>query len=126
MFALHLFLSLLTGILLGAFFFGGLWWTVQKMTGSGNPYLITTASFVIRVAVVMAVFYLLVRTDWTYLLAALIGFLTARTYLAYRLKQITKNNFFNYALSLEERAGVRGLRVFPTSNIQQKGGRSAT
>lgn len=91
MFVLYLFLALLAGILLGAFFFGGLWWTVQKMIGSGNPYLLSTASFIIRAAVALGAFYLLAQEDWPYLVAALIGFLISRTYLAYRLKPGNQN-----------------------------------
>ncbi len=79
-------LSLVAGIALGSFFFGGLWWTVQKMQGSKNPYLISVISFVLRTAVAMLTFYLLLNLGTGYLLAALVGFIGARTYLAYRLQ----------------------------------------
>lgn len=90
MFWPYLGLSFLAGIILGAFFFGGLWWTVQKITGGGNPYLITIVSFIIRTVVILGAFYLLVRADWSYLLAALVGFIIARTYLSYKLKPYKK------------------------------------
>ena len=77
--------SLLVGCLLGAFFFGGLWLTVQKIQGSGRPYLISVISFIIRTAVVLACFYLLLQAGWPYLLAALVGFIITRTVLAYKL-----------------------------------------
>lgn len=86
MFWPYLGLSFLAGIILGAFFFGGLWWTVQKITDGNNPYLISITSFIIRTAIILGAFYLLVRADWSYLLAAFIGFLIARTYLSYKLK----------------------------------------
>ena len=79
-------LSLLAGGLLGAFFFGGLGWTVQKITGSNRPYLITLASFLVRTAAVLAGFYLLLLCGWAYLLFALAGFIIVRTILAYKLK----------------------------------------
>ncbi len=83
---LYLGLSLAAGMLLGAFFFGGLWWTVQVITGSDNPYLVSIASFLVRVAVVLAGFYFLLRADWPYLLAGLAGFIIARIILTHKLK----------------------------------------
>jgi len=79
-------LSFLAGALLGAFFFGGLWWTVQKITGSGRPYLLSVISFFVRTAVVLAGFYFLLSIGWPHLLAALFGFLAARTVLAYKMR----------------------------------------
>jgi F1F0 ATPase subunit 2 len=78
--------SFLAGALLGVFFFGGLWWTVQKITGSGRPYLLSVISFLVRTAVVLAGFYLILTTGWPHLLAALLGFLAARTVLAYKIR----------------------------------------
>ncbi len=86
MFWLYLILSVLVGILLGLFYFGGLWLTVQKITAITYPYLLVLLSFIIRVAVVLVGFFLLLRADWRYLLAALAGFIVARTLLAYKLK----------------------------------------
>ena len=83
---LYLALSLIAGLALGSFFFGGLWWTVQKMQGSRNPYLVSVISFILRTAVAMLVFYLLLKLGTAYLVASLVGFIVARTYLAYRLQ----------------------------------------
>ncbi len=85
----YLFLSLLGGGLLGLFFFGGLWWTVQKITGSGGPYLLFVASFIVRTTLVLGGFYLLLTVGWQYLLVAMAGFLVARTILANKLKPHT-------------------------------------
>ncbi len=90
MFVLYLFLAFLAGMLLGAVFFGGLWWTVQRITGSDSPYLVMAVSFFVRAAVVLVGFYLLVRADWPFLIAALVGFIAARTILAYKLKPPVK------------------------------------
>ncbi len=87
LFWLCLILSFLAGGLIGVFFFGGLWWTVQRITGSGRPYLISVVSFFLRTAVVLAAFYCLLQAGWQFLLAALFGFIIARTILAYKLKQ---------------------------------------
>lgn len=82
----YLILSLLTGVLLGAFFWGGLWWTVLRITVSDRPYLIAAASFIVRTAVSMAAFFLLLTAGWYHLLSGLTGFLMARFILIFRLK----------------------------------------
>ncbi len=82
----YLALSFIAGSLLGALFFGGLWWTVQRMASGSHPYLLAAASFVVRTALIMGGFYLLLRVGWPYLLGALAGFIAARTFLAIRLK----------------------------------------
>lgn len=83
---LYLILSLLLGILLGAFFFGGLWWTVQKMTGGSRPYMLFATSFIVRTTVLLTVLYLLLAGGWQFMLTALAGFLIARILISYRLK----------------------------------------
>lgn len=74
--------SFLAGSLLGAFFFGGLWWTVQRLPESRSPALLALASFVIRTAAVLGVFYLIIsglsEIVWPRLAAALVGFILFR------------------------------------------------
>jgi F1F0 ATPase subunit 2 len=82
----YIILSVFAGLLLGGFFFGGLWWTVQRITCSGRPYLLSVVSFLIRTTVVLVGFYFLLQAGWPYLLAALAGFLVSRTVLAYKLE----------------------------------------
>lgn len=71
-------LALLTGLLLGAGYFGGLYLTVNSLKRCASPRLLLTASFLIRLLVVLGVFYLL--SDWGALvmLTAMGGFLIAR------------------------------------------------
>ena len=45
---LALALAFLAGALLGAFFFGGLWWTVQKGVASERPALWFLGSLLLR------------------------------------------------------------------------------
>ncbi len=92
MFWLYLSLSVLAGVLLGMIFFGGLWWTVQKIAAGKSPYLFSLASFVLRTTLVLVVFYLLLQADWRYLPAALVGFIVARTVLAYNIKVNPQRN----------------------------------
>jgi F1F0 ATPase subunit 2 len=71
-------LALIVGALLGAFFFGGLWWTVQKGVASERPALWFLGSLVIRTALTLAGFYFVAQGHWSRLVACLLGFLVAR------------------------------------------------
>lgn len=73
-----LILAFIVGIVLGAFFFGGLWWTVRKATTANNPALWFFASTMLRMAVVMAGFFVVMAGDWRRLFIALLGFIIAR------------------------------------------------
>ncbi len=72
------------GFLLGILFFGGLWWTVQKITAGGRPVPFLISSFLVRSGLLLAGFYLLLSAGWQYLLAGLVGFLAARVTLTYK------------------------------------------
>ena len=75
---LTLVLALLAGAVLGAFFFGGLWWTVQKSLASAKPALWVLGSLLLRVGVTMTGFYVVAGHDWQRMLSCLIGFVMAR------------------------------------------------
>jgi F1F0 ATPase subunit 2 len=77
--ALRLMLALVTGVLLGAMFFGGLWWTVQKGVSSKWSALWFFGSLLLRTSIVLAGFYTVVRGDWERLLVCLLGFVMARS-----------------------------------------------
>ncbi|MGD0942376.1 MAG: ATP synthase subunit I [Terracidiphilus sp.] len=70
--------SLLAGVLLGAFFFGGLWWTIRMRSPSQWSGLLFAGSLLIRMAVALTGFYLLSHGDWRKMVACLAGFLLAR------------------------------------------------
>ncbi len=70
--------TFLTGVLLGGFFFGGLWWTVQKGLASANPALWFMGSFLIRTAITVTGFYLVAAGSWQKLLSCLLGFIILR------------------------------------------------
>jgi F1F0 ATPase subunit 2 len=70
--------SLLAGVLLGAFFFGGLWWTIRTGSPSQWSGLLFSASLLVRMAVAVTGFYLVSHGDWRKLVACLVGFLLAR------------------------------------------------
>ena len=77
----NLALSLAAGILLGTFFFGGLWWTVHRGVSSRNPGLWFIGSTLLRTSAVMTGFYFLLglpAENWQILLAGLLGFIITR------------------------------------------------
>ncbi len=82
---LALALAFLAGALLGMFFFGGLWWTVQKGLTSKTPALWFLGSLLLRTGLVLAGFYLAAQGHWSRLAACLLGFLTARLIVVRRL-----------------------------------------
>ena len=67
-----------TGLVLGAIFFGGLWWTVSKGVLSPRPALWFLGSTVLRMSIVLAGFYFIGRGHWDRMLACLLGFVIAR------------------------------------------------
>jgi F1F0 ATPase subunit 2 len=75
---LILVLVLATGVLLGAIFFGGLWWTVQKGVSSKRPALWFFGSLLLRTSIALVGFYFIARGHWERLLVCLLGFVTAR------------------------------------------------
>lgn len=67
-----------SGILLGAFYFGGLWWTVQKGVASARPALWFLGSLLLRTGVVLAGFFFVGQGDWKRLFVGLFGFIVCR------------------------------------------------
>lgn len=77
-------LALVAGAGVGVFYFGGLWWTTQRLVTTANPALLAFASFVVRTVLSLAGFYLVAGGQWVRLIACLAGFLLARTVLVRR------------------------------------------
>ena len=69
---------LAAGLLLGGFFFGGLWWTVGKGVSSPRPALWFFASMLLRMSVTLAGFYFVGGEDWRRWSVCLLGFVVAR------------------------------------------------
>jgi F1F0 ATPase subunit 2 len=72
-------LAVAAGFCLGAFFFGGLWWTTRRALASSRPAAWFVVSFVVRTGVTLGGFYLLGGGHWERLAACLLGFVLART-----------------------------------------------
>lgn len=76
---LELILAWAAGLLLGAIFFGGLWWTIRRGLSSKRPALWFFGSLLLRMSLVLVGFYLIaLRHHWQPLLLCLIGFVMAR------------------------------------------------
>jgi F1F0 ATPase subunit 2 len=71
-------LALLAGIMLGAIFYGGLWWTIRRSVSSGSSSHWLIGSFVLRAIIAVGGFYIVSQGDWRSLPACLLGFLAAR------------------------------------------------
>lgn len=66
------------GVVLGLIYFVGLWITVNKVGGVRRPYVLLAGSFLLRTALVLAGFYLLLLYNWVYLVLAMITFIITR------------------------------------------------
>lgn len=72
--------TLLVGVGLGFIFFWGLWKTINRASTVNHPYLWMISSFIIRTAIVMMGFYLVLLIQWQYMAVTLVGFLVARIF----------------------------------------------
>lgn len=79
-------IAFLAGILLGGFFFGGLWWTVRRLARVRYALAFYFGSLILRLGVVLLTFYVvLVYYGWRELTACLAGFIGIRLVLMGRL-----------------------------------------
>ena len=84
-----LLLAWLAGVVLGAIFFGGLWWTVHLGVSSQRPAFWFIASSLLRTGIALVGFYFVSSADWQRLLLCLLGFFMARLIVT-RLTQPSK------------------------------------
>ena len=75
---LTLVLALAAGVVLGAIFFGGLWWTVRKGVSSEHPAVWFLGSILLRTSMTLIGFYVIVGEHWDRLIVCLLGFVMAR------------------------------------------------
>lgn len=71
-------LAVAAGGILGAVFYGGLWWTVRRGLLSRRPAVWFLPSLLARTAVALLGFYVVFGGDWRRLVACLSGFVLAR------------------------------------------------
>ncbi len=70
--------ALAAGLVLGVFFFGGLWWTVIRGVSSAQPAPWFLGSMLVRMSITLAGFYFVGGEDWRRWLLCLLGFVLAR------------------------------------------------
>ena len=75
---LTLVLAWVAGAVLGAIFFGGLWWTIRKGVSSERSALWFFGSLLLRMSFALAGFYFVSDGRWERQLLCLLGFITVR------------------------------------------------
>lgn len=82
----------IAGALLGAMFYGGLWWTVQRGVSSGRAAPWFLASLLLRMGLALAGFYFVSAGQWQRLLLCLLGFVLARLAVTWLTRTSRQNN----------------------------------
>lgn len=83
---LNMIFVLVAGLVLGLFFFGGLWLTVKIAFTSKLPALWFFTSLFLRISVAFISFYYLSTGGWPNLILCLIGLIIARFIVAFLTK----------------------------------------
>jgi len=81
-------LALIAGFVLGAFFFGGLWYTLKKSVTAKSPALWIIGGSLSRISIALIGFYYVSMGSWQRLVVCLFGFIAARVI----VMRITKTN----------------------------------
>lgn len=84
--------AFLIGTALGAVHFGGLYFSVTKLTHVKYPQLLMGLSLIVRMGLLLGVFYLLSKSGFQSILFALLGLMVARFIITMRVKQVKKTS----------------------------------
>jgi len=82
--ALHVLMAFVAGLLLGFFYFGSLWLTVQSLVKVKRPALLSIVSFFVRTGITLGGFFIVMSGHWERSLACMFGFLVMRRILTHR------------------------------------------
>jgi F1F0 ATPase subunit 2 len=85
---LVLVITMMSGSVLGVFYFGGLWFTLKHLPGSQQPALLALSGFLVRSLVCLFVFYLISSNGWEGTVSSLVGFTLAKLAMTDRLGHI--------------------------------------
>ena len=88
---LTLVLACAAGGVLGAVFFGGLWFTVRRGVSSKQPALWFFGSLLLRMSIALSGFYFVGRGHWERLLPCLLGFVVARLVVTWLTRPSAEN-----------------------------------
>lgn len=79
------------GVLLGAMFYGGLWWTVRRAVSSNRVALWFLGSLLLRMGLALAGLYFIAGGHWQRLLLCLLGFVLARLAVTWLTRPLEEN-----------------------------------
>lgn len=82
--ALHVLIAFVAGLLLGFFYFGSLWLTVQNLVKVKRPAMLSIGSFFFRTGLTLGGFFIVMSGQWERAFACMFGFLVMRKVLTYR------------------------------------------
>jgi F1F0 ATPase subunit 2 len=82
--ALTYLLAVIAGVIASLLYIGGLWVTVRRLPTSSRPVLLLAVSFLLRVAAVLALFYVVARTGLLAMAVAVFVFVFMRFLLTHR------------------------------------------
>jgi F1F0 ATPase subunit 2 len=77
-------LGLFSGLVLGLIYFGGLWWTLERLPRRPRPKLWLANSYILRVAITLTGFFFIMRQSVVSLFFCLFGFFFMRWLLVRR------------------------------------------
>lgn len=89
----YIIVTFVTGVLLGSIFFGGLWWTVQKLISSKRSAFWFICSLLLRTGITLIGFYFIAHNHFDRLLVCLFGFIIAR-YIVIRLTNSSEKSTY--------------------------------
>ncbi len=73
-----LLLLFIAGAGMGVLFFGGLWWTVQRLVTIEKPFYLMISSFFVRTGLALAALYFVMDGQWQRLVPSLLGVMVVR------------------------------------------------
>lgn len=79
--------AFLAGMALGLFYFEALWLTVRRLSENPRPQLLMFESLIVRLAVALAGFSLVMAGSWERLAACLAGFFVMRAVISRRVRR---------------------------------------
>lgn len=81
---IEILLALFAGIAVGLLYFGGLWWTVNRLQEANRPLAFYLASFAMRLSMIVVLVLLVLQVNTVHLFVGILGFFLARLFLVYR------------------------------------------
>lgn len=82
----------IAGIISGLYYFGGLWWTVQKVPTSSSPRILLAVSFIARLFPIVCVMYFAARNNPGVFFTLLPGFFLIRMVMTRKIRSLNKES----------------------------------